>query len=460
MFLIKNVNAMDATTPAAPPTKQPLRAALLRPVDDVATALTDLLRGAQVSVSSGNVTRDLTLVDDIRIGHKFAVRSLAGNLRIRKYGEYIGRTTRAISAGEWVHEHNLVTAAHQSRQAPPGSRAWHEVVESARVLRVFGETKCAVGENPLYDEERDVFWWIDVRERPAIYRLDCRTGEERVWPMREDIGSIALSSAQVTAQSPTQSTAHATAHSMVPSSGDTLLAALRSGFAWFDATTGAMTPIHDPEPGLAGNRMNDGKCDALGRYWCGSMNPESGGGDGNLYMLDRDLKCAKVLDNLVVPNGMTWSADNRTMYLADTRRGLIWAFDFDLDKATLNNRRVFADYASMPGGPDGATLDSEGFLWSAQVDGGCLIRYAPDGRIDRVVRVPVTRPTSCAFGGKGYRELYVTTSTRGLSVDDVRSEPDAGRVLVLDVGVGGTAPIRFAASQASQASQRSQRSQR
>ena len=417
--MIRNVNAVNAITQF----DCSHGATLLRPLDDVATALTSLARGTHLVVSSGNITRDVTLVDDIRIGHKFAVRALAGHLRIRKYGEYIGRTTRPISAGEWVHEHNLVTAAHQSHKAPSGGRAWHEVVENARVVRVFGKAKCAVGENPLYDERNNVFWWIDVRDRPAIYRLDCTTGEEQAWPLLEDIGSIALAGALDTAQSNAQLSAH------------TLLAALRSGFAWFDATTGVMTPIHDPEPDLAGNRMNDGKCDALGRFWCGSMNPESGVGAGNLYVLDDDLMCTKVMDDLVVPNGMTWSADNKTMYLADTRRGLIWAFDFDLCNATMSNRRVFADCAAMPGGPDGATLDNEGFLWSAQVDGGCLVRYAPDGHIDRVVRVPVTRPTSCAFAGNGYRELYVTTSTRTLSKEDLHAEPDAGRVLVLDVGV-------------------------
>src|SRR5262249_48057621 len=144
---------------------------------------------------------------------------------------------------------------------------------------------------------------------------------------------------------------------------------------------------------------------------CGSMCPESGTADGSLYVLDGDLACRKVLDDLVTPNGMTWSLDGRTMYLADTRRGYIWAFDFDVASGALGERRLFADLGAMPGGPDGATLDAQGFLWSAQFDGGCLVRYAPDGRIDRVVRVPVTKPSSCAFGGPDWRELYVTTAT-------------------------------------------------
>ena len=400
---------------------QPLRAALLRPLDDVATALVDLSRGSSLCVSNGPVTRDVTLVDDIRTGHKFAVRALASGLRIRKYGEYIGRTSQPVAAGEWVHEHNLVTAAHQDRQGGAGA-AWHDKIESAKVQQVFGSTRCAVGENPLYDASRDLFYWIDVRERPAIHRIELSSGREESWPLTEDIGSIALSQ------------------------GDTLLAALRSGFAWFDCASGAMMPICDPESELPHNRLNDGKCDAAGRYWCGSMNPESGTADGNLYVLDRNLRCTKVLDDLVVPNGMTWSLDNRTMYLADTRRGIIDAFDFDLERATLSNRRTLADHGAMPGGPDGATLDAEGYLWSAQFDGGCVIRHAPDGAVDRVVRVPVTKPTSCAFGGAEYRHLYVTSATRGMSDDETLAEPHAGRVLVLDVGVAGLPPVPFTPS--------------
>ena len=110
---------------------------------------------------------------------------------------------------------------------------------------------------------------------------------------------------------------------------------------------------------------------------------------------------------------------------------------------------MFADLGAMPGGPDGATLDADGYLWSAQFDGGCLVRYAPDGAMDRVVRLPVTKPTSCGFGGPGYRQLYVTTATRGLGEDDLRAEPLAGRMLVLDVGVAGRPPIPFVPTTAS-----------
>jgi sugar lactone lactonase YvrE len=394
-------------------------ARLLRPLDDVATALADLSRGTVVRVSCGSTTRETMLADDIRIGHKFALHELAEGVRVRKYGEFIGRTTAPVAAGEWVHEHNLTTAARHDHDNPLD---WYDKVEPANVLRVIGDGHCHVGENALYDEARGALWWIDVRETPAIHRMDLGPGTEQRWPLGEDIGSIALCGAP---------------------GGERLLAGLRSGFAFFDSASGAMTPIVDPEAHLPLNRMNDGRCDPAGRYWCGSMQPDSASAAGSLYVLDRDLQCRKVQGDLVVPNGIVWSLDGRTMYLADTRRGFIYAYDFDAESGTLGERRIFADLGATTGGPDGATLDAEGCLWSTQFGGGSLIRFSPQGMIDRIVRLPVARPTSCAFGGRDYRQLFVTSATRGMSDDELRAQPDAGRVLVLDVGVAGLPPVRF-----------------
>jgi len=410
------MSGMPATGAGAPITAARPQARLLRPVDDVATALSDLRGGSTVVAASGPVVREVTLQEDIRAGHKFAVRALTAGLRIRKYGEFIGRTTVAVPAGGWVHVHNLATSA---RHDSAHERAWYEAAEAPQGLKVLGDARCHVGENPLYDESRDRLFWIDVRESPAIHVMTLKTGVESRWPMREDIGSIALAG------------------------DDRLLVALRSGFAFFDCADGALTPIVDPESDLPLNRLNDGKCDSAGRYWCGSMNPESGTADGSLYVLEPSLRCRKVLDDFVTPNGMTWSADGATMYLADTRRGFIYAFPFDASRGALGERRIFADLGAMPGGPDGAALDADGCLWWAQFDGGCIVRYRPEGAMDRVVRLPVTKPTSCGFGGPGYRQLFVTTATRGMSEEDLRAEPLAGGVLVIDVGVAGLPPVRF-----------------
>lgn len=391
-----------------------LLASLLAFNDDVATALCDLGAGAEVVVTSGNVSRSVRLTDAVAIGHKFAVRDLGEGLRIRKYGEYIGRLTRDVPAGGWVHDHNLVTSAHRD---PQHERAWSEPVELP--VRPLGESRTSVGENPLFDARTNHLWWIDVRDTPAIHAIDLASGHERRWALQEDIGSIALTRA------------------------GQLVAGLRSGFAMFDPASGALSAIADPEPDRPGNRLNDGKCDAHGRFWCSSMNPESGIAEGSLYVLERDLSHRRLHGGYFTPNGLVWSLDGTTMYVADTRRGIIYAFAFDVARGALGERRVFADLGAMPGGPDGATMDAEGGLWSAQFDGACLIRYDASGRMDKVIRLPVTRPTSCTFGGPDYRHLYVTTATRGLDAPALAAQSHAGRVLVLDVGLRGLAPAAF-----------------
>jgi sugar lactone lactonase YvrE len=389
---------------------------LLDPVDDVATALRDLVPGEQVIVGAGAGLREVAVREPIAAGHKLALRALAAGLRIRKYGEYIGRTTCDIPAGAWVHEHNLATTA---RRTADMARAWDDA-EPARIVGVPGNVRCALGESPVWRESDGCLWYVDLRDTPAIHALDPATGRERRWPMAEDIGCI------------------------VPCDDGTFIAGLRSGFAVFDPCTGALQPLVDPEPALSHNRLNDGKCDAQGRLWCASMNPDSGLAEGTLYALDGN-DCRAVLAGWLTPNGMAWSPDGATFYMADSRRGTIDAFDFDGGRGTLSRRRVFADLAALPGGPDGATVDREGCLWSASFDGGCLLRLDPRGRIDRVVRLPVSKPASCAFGGPDYRTLFVTTASRALSPARLAAEPLAGRVLALDVGVAGLPAHAFSA---------------
>ena len=391
-----------------------LLASLLAPNDDVATALCDLAAGAEVEVRCGDVVRKVRLREPIALGHKFATRALSAGLRVRKYGEYIGRLTQDVAGGAWVHDHNLATSAHRD---PEHERAW--LHPEALPVRTVGEARTTVGENPLFDARTNRLYWIDVRETPAIHAIDLATNTERRWPLNEDIGSIALTH------------------------GTQLVAGLRSGFATFDPHTGALAPIVDPEADLPGNRLNDGKCDPSGRFWCASMNPESGIAEGSLYVLEPDGSHRRVHGGYFTPNGIAWSLDGSTMYIADTRRGAIFSFPFDTAGATLGERRQFADLGAMPGGPDGATVDAQGGLWSAQFDGACLIRYTPDGRMDRVVRLPVSKPTSCAFGGPDHSRLYVTTASRGLDSGARAAQPLAGRLLVVDVGVRGLPPVRF-----------------
>jgi sugar lactone lactonase YvrE len=388
---------------------------LLAQNDDVATAVRALAAGAKVVARCGEVVRTVTLVDAIPAGHKFAVRPLAGGLRIRKYGEFIGRTACAIAAGAWVHDHNLATTA---RRAPDLERAWADAVPP-KSLRVLGRSRLALGESPVWNAREARLYFVDLRDTPAIHAFDADGRDEARWPMPEDIGCI------------------------VPCRDGTLIAGLRSGFATFDPLRGALDYFLDPEPDKPANRLNDGKCDARGRLWCGSMNPDTGIAEGALYVLEGRDGCTRVADDWLTPNGIAWSPDGATMYIADTRRGTIDAFAFDAKAGTLRDRRVFADLAALPGGPDGACVDRDGFLWSAIFDGACLLRLDPAGRIDRIVRLPVSKPASCAFGGPDYRTLFVTTASRALGPARLAAEPLAGHVLALDVGVAGFAPDPF-----------------
>jgi sugar lactone lactonase YvrE len=387
-------------------------------MDDVATAVRDLPSGAHVQVRHGAASFDVTLVEPVAAGHKFALRPLAQGLRIRKYGEYIGRTTRAIAAGALVHTHNLVTAARRSADL---ERAWHDAAGAApcnAAIRAVGEARCALGESPVWSTRDGLLYYVDLRDTPAIHALDPLAGAAQRWPMPEEIGCI------------------------VPCADGTLLAGLRSGFATFDPRSGALTYFLDPEPDLPRNRLNDGKCDARGRLWCGSMNPDSAIAEGSLYVLE-GRTCRRVAGGWLIPNGMAWSPDDATMYVADTRRGVVDAYPFDADAGTLGERRTLVDLGALPGGPDGAAVDREGFLWSAIFDGGCLVRLDPHGSIERIVRLPVSKPASCAFGGPDHGTLFVTTAARGLDAARLAAEPLAGRVLALDVGVAGWPPAMY-----------------
>lgn len=275
-----------------------------------------------------------------------------------------------------------------------------------------------LGEGPVWDGAEGALYWVDIQEG-LLQRWDPGTDRVESWTMPERVGALAL---------------RATGG---------LVLALASGFALFDPETDRLERGAAPEAHLPGNRFNDGKCDARGRFWAGTMDDAALHLTGSLYRLDPDGACAAMATGIGITNSLAWSPDNATFYFADTLRGTIFACDFDLDGGTLGNRRVFATTDAQPGAPDGSTVDAEGYLWNAQWGGWRLVRYAPDGRIDRTVALPVAQPTSCMFGGPDLRTLYVTSASIGLQPSERDRQPWAGHVLALDVGVGGLPAARF-----------------
>ena len=188
---------------------------------------------------------------------------------------------------------------------------------------------------------------------------------------------------------------------------------LARGFHFLDFRSGEVELIVDPEPDKPANRLNDGKVDRQGRFYAGSMDTQEAGPNGALYRLDPDLSLHRLDTGIVVSNGPCWSPDGRTFYFADTWSGEIWAYDCDPASGAISNRRTFTRVDMSGGGAaDGSTVDAEGYLWNAQVYDGKLVRYAPDGSVDRVIEMPVKKVTSVMFGGSELDVLYVTSMAK------------------------------------------------
>lgn len=285
-----------------------------------------------------------------------------------------------------------------------------------------------LGEGALWDHREQVLWWVDVLVPARLHRFDPASGDHETWPMPEIVTSLA-----------------------VREQGGLVIASHRTVNA-FDPADGRLVPLVAPEGGIAANRSNDGAADAKGRFWLGTMQnnlePDNSPraiteSAGSLYRIEPDLTVTKVLSGIGIANTVVWSPDRTVFYFADTLTGWIFAHDFDLETGTVSNRRAFAR-ADDHGYPDGSTIDAEGFLWNARWGGSCVIRFAPDGAVDRIVTLPVSRVTSCAFGGPELDTLYITTSRYQLSPSEQGGEPQAGSLFAVRPGVKGLPTPRFA----------------
>jgi sugar lactone lactonase YvrE len=270
-----------------------------------------------------------------------------------------------------------------------------------------------LGEGPSWDSERELLYWVDIM-RPAVFRFDPARGQTGLWPMPRAVGCVV----------PTRS-------------AERLLFTDVEGFGFLDVRTGGITRIARASQEAPGNRFNDGKVDRAGRLWAGTIDDQCVRSTGNLHRLDVDGQVYRMGSGFICSNGLGWSPDNSRMYFTDSVVRTIWVYDFDLDRGSLGTRRVFAKLSEGDGVPDGLTVDSEGYVWSAIWDGWRLIRYAPDGSIDTEVRMPVQRPTSCMFGGPDLKTLYITSACVELSWSALRSGPLAGGLFSLTCAVPG-----------------------
>jgi sugar lactone lactonase YvrE len=277
--------------------------------------------------------------------------------------------------------------------------------------------RCKLGEGPLWHAKEGLLYWVDI-EGHCFYRLDPTGGGP---PERFDVGLPVGALA-------------------FRASGGLLLAT-RDGFAFWDAATQSLDFIVDPEADKPTSRFNDGAVDRHGRFWAGTM----GGGDNNaLYRLDPDGSLHEMETGVGVSNGIGWSPDNKTMYYADSPRKTIYAYDYDAVSGAISGRRDFVYDPDEPGFPDGLTVDSEGFIWSARWGGWGLLRYDPAGKLERKIPMPVEYPTSCIFGGPDLGELYITSAWTALGEKRKDEQPLAGYLFLLKTTVSGILEPEFA----------------
>lgn len=300
--------------------------------------------------------------------------------------------------------------------------------------RISQVLDCAnhLGEGPVWDVASGVLWWLDGTGRrvgnPSIWRLEPASGNVDHWSLDHDVGALAVRN------------------------DGTLALALDDGFYFFDPASGALELIAHVDAEEPRSRLNDGKVDRRGRFFAGGMDDKEELPLCSLWRLDPDLSVTRVAEGIICTNGPCFSPDDKTFYVADTFVDEFWAYDYDLETGTLANKRVFASTGGVPGVPDGSTVDAEGCLWNAELISGELVRYDPEGRVERKIGMPVRNITSVMFGGERLDELYVTSMARvkhpavhDRFAAEARPQFGAGSLFkVTGLGIRGVPEPRFA----------------
>jgi sugar lactone lactonase YvrE len=287
-------------------------------------------------------------------------------------------------------------------------------------IRCVSPTEDVLGETPLWCDQTQCLLWIDI-DRALVHRADIAHGRSDTFRFAaRSLGGLALR------REP-----------------GCVVVALDTAVHAFDLGSGRLSLIAEVEPASRGTRLNDGRCDARGNLWIGTMDIGLAAPAGSFYRVSAHGVVARQFGDVIVSNTTALSPDQRTLYFSDTRRYLIWAFDLDVEDGALSNRRVFVDLRTRRERPDGACVDSEGALWVAIFAGGRVDRYTAAGQLERSIALPVTNPTCVCLGGPGYRTLFITTARKFLDRGQLRQEPLAGSVLAIDVDVPGMPEKRF-----------------
>ena len=274
-----------------------------------------------------------------------------------------------------------------------------------RNVRKLADFSNLIGESPTLSRDGRILYWVDIC-RPCIFRLDLTTGETDAFPQKDMVTAVA-------------------------ETADGLLVAGLTGIRVIEPVSGRVVrDFGDPEAEIPTNRFNDGKLDARGRFWVGSLAFSLTRGVGSLYRVDPDGSARRMESGLTLPNGMGWSPDGQAMYLVDTADRVLYIYDFDAGEGTIANRRDLIRFPDdMPGSPDGIDIDPQGNIFIAMWDGWAIVKYAPDGTLIETYGTPFPRPTSCAFADGPSPRILVTSARIRVSSDLLAKYPSSGATI-------------------------------
>lgn len=271
-----------------------------------------------------------------------------------------------------------------------------------------------IGEGPIWSEYDQSLYWVDAGLKPlSIFKYSTR--DESTIEIKLPFRAASLRLNQP----------------------DQLLIGYQRGFALFDIDTRKNYPLEISGVNFQEERFNDSGADSKGRLWIGTFDRNLKDKKGKIYKFDNSLTAQEMDSGFMMSNAIRWSPDYKTMYFCDSRPGVIYAYDYDIEIGKCKNRRVFVDFKKRTGRPDGATVDSEGNLWIAEIDAGLILQIDPNGIIKNEISVPVSRPTSLTFGGKDLNTLYITSMTFGLNFEQLSKQTYAGKLFSLKTNYVG-----------------------
>ena len=291
------------------------------------------------------------------------------------------------------------------------------MLEALKAELLF-DAKSTLGEGPVWDFKKQLLFWVDI-EGYQLHQYNPSSGKNKNWSFDEMIGAA------------------------VPKENGELLLAMERGLASFNLETGEVTKhrvLENSDPKI---RFNDGKVGPDGAFWVGTMDKGCAPNAGNFFRVASNFETSLEIPNTSISNGLAWTSDKRTFYYIDSATFEIRAFDFNPENGSISNGKSVVKIPEEYGSPDGMCIDEEDMLWVAHWGGNCVRRWNPKmGEVREKIEVPAPHVTSCCFGGKDLKTLYITTARSGLSARQLEEYPLSGGLFVCEPNIKGT-PITY-----------------